>query len=120
MMIRNDNAFIGLYTNILTSPNHLVAINETSHVLTTNPPVSGTSYRYNACLMGSVMVFLPAYATSSGTAGTVAVSIANTGTPSTNFTKQISGSTTSSQTDIVMFAVPPGFWFTVTLTGVTL
>jgi hypothetical protein len=115
-----DNTFLGVFTNKVTTPASFAIVNESSHLLSPNPPASGTVYRNNVGLMGNCLVFLPAWATTSGTAGAVAVSVSTANSVSNVFTKYIDGGTSSSKPDIVMFAVPPGYFWAVTLSGVTL
>ena len=86
--------------------------------LTTNPPVSGTAYQNTNPY--DIRIYLPAYATTSGTAGTVAIALGSTSSPTAIGTKFISGSTSSSSTEIIELVVPAGWYYEVTLTGTTL
>ncbi|MEM3862204.1 MAG: hypothetical protein QW203_06975 [Thermoplasmatales archaeon] len=95
-----------LTNNLLPSP-----------TLTANPPVSGTVYQ-NTNLY-DIRIYLPAYATTSGTAGSVAIALGSTSTPSTIGTKFINGSTSSSATEIIELVVPGGWYYEFTATGVT-
>ncbi|MEM3861953.1 MAG: hypothetical protein QW203_05685 [Thermoplasmatales archaeon] len=85
--------------------------------LTANPPVSATVYQ-NTNLY-DIRIYLPAYATTSGTAGSVAIALGSTSTPSTIGTKFINGSTSSSATEIIELVVPAGWYYEFTATGVT-
>ncbi|MEM3862244.1 MAG: hypothetical protein QW203_07175, partial [Thermoplasmatales archaeon] len=58
-------------------------------------------------------------ATTSGTAGSVAIALGSTSTPSTIGTKFINGSTSSSATEIIELVVPAGWYYEFTSTGVT-
>ncbi|MEM3859328.1 MAG: hypothetical protein QW478_07965 [Candidatus Micrarchaeaceae archaeon] len=95
-----------LTNNLLPSP-----------TLTANPPVSGTVYQ-NTNLY-DIRIYLPAYVTTSGTAGSVEIALGSTSTPSTIGTKFINGSTSSSATEIIELVVPGGWYYEFTATGVT-
>ena len=86
--------------------------------LSTNPPVSATAYQNTNPY--DILIYLPAYATTSGTAGSVAVAIGSSSTPSTTFTQFVSGSTSSSSPDTLQIKVPAGWYYEVTTTSVTL
>lgn len=87
--------------------------------LTPNPPVTATQYQN--LNFNSIRVYLPAYASTSGTDGTVAVAMgAKSGSLTTILTKRIAGGTSSTDTDIVEFIIPGGWWYELTLSGVTL
>ena len=86
--------------------------------LTTNPPASATVYQNTNPY--DILIYLPSYATSSGTAGSVAVAIGSTSSPSTTFTQFVSGSTSSSSPDTLQIKVPAGWYYEVTTTSVTL
>lgn len=83
-----------------------------------SPLVSGSVYqnRYGV----PITIYQPAYATTSGTAGTVAVALGPTSTPPTIFTKQIPGTTSSTAPDMVEVRVPPGWYYSMTATSATL
>lgn len=83
-----------------------------------SPLVSGTVYQ-NTYLV-DIVVYQPAYATTSGTAGTVAVALGASSTPSTLYTKQIGGSTSSTEPDVCTLRVPPGWYYSFTTSGTTL
>jgi len=83
-----------------------------------SPLVSGTVYQNTSGVL--VTIYQPAYATTSGTAGTVAVALGPTSTPPTIFTKQIPGTTSSSAPDMVEVRVPPGWYYAFTASGATL
>ncbi|MEM3862147.1 MAG: hypothetical protein QW203_06685, partial [Thermoplasmatales archaeon] len=85
--------------------------------LTANPPVSGTVYQNKNPY--DIRIYLPAYATTSGTAGSVAIALGSSSTPSTIGTKFINGSTSSSATEIIELVVPAGWYYEFTATGVT-
>jgi len=83
-----------------------------------SPLVSGTIYQNTQPV--TVTIYQPAYATTSGTAGTVAVALGSNSTPSTIFTKQIPGTTSSSAPDMVEVRVPSGWYYSFTASGATL
>jgi len=90
--------------------------------LQTNPPVSATIYQNQNPI--KIKILLPAYATTSGTAGSVAVAMGNnqssTNPPTipTLFTKYINGATSSTQTELITIDVPSGWYYSFTGTGV--
>ena len=86
--------------------------------LSSNPPASATAYQNTNPY--DIIIYLPAYATASGTAGSVAVAIGSSSSPSTTFTQFVSGSTSSSSPDTIQIKVPAGWYYEVTTTGVTL
>ncbi|MEM3861590.1 MAG: hypothetical protein QW203_03795 [Thermoplasmatales archaeon] len=100
--------------NIIALPYDIAGLTPT---ISANPPASGTVYQntnpYN------IRIYLPAYATTSGTAGSVAIALGSTSTPSTIGTKFINGSTSSSATEIIELVVPAGWYYEFTSTGVT-
>lgn len=83
-----------------------------------SPLVSGTAYQNTSPV--PITIYQPAYATASGTSGTVAVALGSTDTPSAIYTKQIPGSTTSAAPDVCTVRVPPGWYFSFTTSGATL
>ncbi|MEM3845651.1 MAG: hypothetical protein QXU98_08120 [Candidatus Parvarchaeota archaeon] len=85
--------------------------------LSANPPASGTVYQNNTRY--DYRIYLPAYATTSGTSGTVAIALGPSSSPSTIGTKFINGSTSSSATEIIELVVPAGWYYKFTATGVT-
>ena len=82
------------------------------------PLVSGTVYQNTYAV--PITIYQPAYATTSGTAGTVAVAMGNDSAPSTLYTKQIGGSTSSAEPDVCTIRVPPGWYYSFTTSGTTL
>ena len=87
-------------------------------ILSANPPVSATVYQNTNPY--DILIYLPSYATTSGTAGSVAVAIGTSSSPSTTFTQFVSGSTSSSSPDTIQIKVPAGWYYEVTTTSVTL
>jgi len=83
-----------------------------------NPPVSATVYQN---VSGSTLLIdQPCYATSGGTSGSLQAAVGPTNTPTVITTKYISGSTTSSLTDLTRIEVPPWQYYAFTAAGVTL
>jgi hypothetical protein len=80
-------------------------------------PVSATVYQNTTA--APLTIYIPCYATTGGTAGSVAVALGTSASPSTIFTEYVTGSTTSSLTDTIVLVVPPGQYFSVTQSGVT-
>lgn len=89
---------------------------------TITPPVtplaSGTVYQNMSGV--AITIYQPAYATTPGTAGSVAVALGSTDTPSTLYTDLIDAGTTSSVPRTLTLRVPPGWWYSFTVTGATL
>ena len=83
-----------------------------------SPFVSGTVYQNTAPV--PLTIYQPAYATTSGTAGSVAVALGSSSSPSTLFTQWVNGSTTSSLPEVIQLRVPPGWYYSFTTTGATL
>jgi len=83
-----------------------------------SPFVSGTVYQNTAFV--DYTIYQPAYATASGTAGTVAVALGPASTPPTIFTKQIPGTTSSAAPDLVEIRVPAGWYYSFTASAATL
>ena len=83
-----------------------------------SPLVSGTIYQN---ISGVAMtIYQPVYASASGTAGSVAVALGNTDTPSTLYTQFISGSATASSPNVCTLRVPAGWYYSFTTSGATL
>ena len=86
--------------------------------LSTATVVSGTIYQNNS---GNVQTFYqPAYASTAGTAGSVAVALGTSSSPSTLYTDLIDAGTTSSVPRTLTLRVPPGWYYSFTATGATL
>ncbi|MEM3193031.1 MAG: hypothetical protein QW292_13305 [Candidatus Parvarchaeota archaeon] len=85
--------------------------------ISANPPVSGTVYQNTNYY--DIRIYLPVYATTAGTAGSVTIALGSSSTPPTIGTKFINGSTSSSATEIIELVVPMGFYYEFTATGVT-
>lgn len=116
--ITYNNIQVSLYEiNNSTIPSSLI-IPRNTPTISPNPPVSATAYQNTNPY--DIRIYLPAYATTSGTAGTVAIALGSTSSPTAIGTKFISGSTSSSSTDILELVVPAGWYYEYTLTGVTL
>jgi hypothetical protein len=83
-----------------------------------SPLTSGTVYQNTSTTY--ITIYQPAYATASGTAGTVTVALGATDTPSTLYTKQIPGTTSSTAPDVCTVRVPPSWYYSFTASGATL
>lgn len=80
---------------------------------------SGTTYQNNG--KSYMSIYLPTWATTSGTAGTVAVAMGPTsGSLNPVYTRFVSGSTTSSLPEIISIRIPPGWYYKFTASGATL
>ena len=110
-----DNSATGSHISVVANPgyNPVGAINPPA-----SPLASGTVYQNTFGV--PITIYQPAYATTSGTAGTVAVALGNSSSPGTLYTKQISGSTSSTEPDICTVRVPPGWYYSFTTSGATL
>ncbi|MEM3860627.1 MAG: hypothetical protein QW478_14740, partial [Candidatus Micrarchaeaceae archaeon] len=108
-------AVYSLTTNSVVKINH--ANSPPTATIPANPPASATVYQNTNPF--DIRIYLPAYATTSGTAGSVAIALGSSSTPSTIGTKFINGSTSSSATEIIELVVPAGWYYEFTATGVT-
>ena len=95
-------------------PNPVVAL---SPSLSANPPVSGTVYQNTNPY--DIRIYLPVYATTSGTAGTVAYGENTSSTVTEMTARYVNGATSSTAVDIVELVVPAGHYFEFTASGVT-
>ena len=84
-----------------------------------NPTIaSGTVYQNTTNSYQTIDI--PCYASTAGTAGTVAVAYGTSSTPSTIYTQYVSGSTSSTAQAVIHLRVPPQWYYELTATGVTL
>ena len=84
-----------------------------------NPTIaSGTIYQNTTASYQTIDI--PCYASTAGTAGTVAVAYGSSSTPSTIYTQYVSGSTSSTAQAVIHLRVPPQWYYELTATGVTL
>ena len=84
-----------------------------------NPTIaSGTVYQNTTNSYQTIDI--PCYASTAGTAGTVAVAYGSSSTPSTIYTQYVSGSTSSTAQAVIHLRVPPRWYYELTATGVTL
>ena len=79
---------------------------------------SGTVYQNTTNSYQTIDI--PVYASTSGTAGTVAVAYGTSSTPSTIYTQYVSGSTSSTAQAVIHLRIPPQWYYEVTTSGVTL
>ena len=86
-----------------------------SATLPANPPVSGTVYQNLNPF--DIEIYLPSYATTAATAGTVAVALGPTSTPTAIATEYVSGSTSATSVTLVRIRVPAGWYYSFTATG---
>ena len=83
-----------------------------------NPTIaSGTVYQNTTNSYQTIDI--PCYASTAGTAGTVAVAYGSSSTPSTIYTQYVSGSTSSTAQSVIHLRVPPQWYYELTATGVT-
>lgn len=88
-------------------------------VLTDNPPVSSKVYQNSTT--NSLIVYLPGYATTSGTAGQVQVYIGPSKPPTNQVINQrIGPSTGAGLNDTIHFHVPIEWYWEIVLTNATL
>lgn len=83
-----------------------------------SPFASGTEYQ-NAYGV-TIEIYQSAYATTSGTAGTITVALGPASPPSTIYAAQIGGGTSSTEPTTVFLRVPAAWWYTFTVSGATL
>ena len=113
----SNNLYIGIIqysaTNIPTS-----SYFTGNPTISTNPPVSGTAYQNT--LPYDILIYLPVYTSTSGTAGNVKASIGPTSTPATQVVNDIVNSgTSSSNPRTIQLKVPAGWWYEFTGTTTT-
>lgn len=86
--------------------------------LTPNPPVSGTAYQNTNPY--DILIYLPVYTSTSGTAGNIKASIGPTSTPATQVVNDIVNSgTTSSNPRTIILKVPARWYYEFTGTTTT-
>lgn len=78
---------------------------------------SGTVYQNTTQRYLSIDVAV--YASTAGTAGTMAFAKGASSTPSTIWTRMVNSATTSTSTDVQPIRIPPGFYWSLTLSGAT-
>jgi hypothetical protein len=83
-----------------------------SLTITSGAVVQASTARYS-------VIVLYVYATTSGTAGTVTLAIGPSSTPTADPPIQVSGTTSATATQRIDFDVEPGYYYSVTLSGVT-
>ena len=114
----------GFSTDTSTSSSSFVSIygiftpsGQNYTVLTANPPVSGTVYQN--INQYDIEIDLPAYATTSATAGYVTVAKGATSTPTAIGNQYVSGDTSDTSEQIIRLRVPAGWYYEFTSSGVT-
>ena len=83
----------------------------------TNPPDSATVYQNTNPY--DIRIYLPVYATTAGTAGTVAYGEDASSTVTEMTARYVNGATSSTAVDIVELVVPAGHYYEFTASGVT-
>lgn len=83
-----------------------------------SPLVSGTVYQNTSGV--PITIYQPAYATTSGTAGSVAVALGSGGVPGALYTDIINAGTTASIPRTLLLRVPPGWHYSFTTTNATM
>ena len=84
-----------------------------------NPTIASATVYQNTTASYQT-IDIPCYASTAGTAGTVAVAYGSSSTPSTIYTQYVSGSTSSTAQSVIHLRVPPQWYYELTATGVTL
>ena len=119
-MLLTDATSVGRY-NV---PNNYVALGSlfiaptiATPSLSANPPVSATVYQNTNPY--DIEIDLPAYATTSGTAGYVTLAKGATSSPGTIANQYVSGATASGTEEIIRLRVPAGWYYSFTESGVT-
>ena len=102
------------YVNFKVLENNYLTLSPT---LSANPPASGTVYQNTNPY--AIEIDLPAYASTSGTAGYVTVAKGSTDTPTAIANQYISGDTSDTSVDIVRLRVPAGWYYEFTASSVT-
>lgn len=83
-----------------------------------SPLVSGTVYQNTSRV--AITIYQSAYATVSGTAGSVAVALGATSAPTALYTDIVNAGTSASVPRTLVLRVPPGWYYSFTTTGSTL
>jgi len=83
-----------------------------------NPPASGTVYQNNTPF--DIELYIPVYASTSGTAGTVTLYLSQSSSPGAIATVQVSGSTSSSSPQVVTLRVPAWWYYEIAASGATI
>ena len=83
-----------------------------------NPTITSATVYQNTTSSYQRLI-VPVYASTAGTAGTAAVALGTSSTPSTIATEYISGSTSSTSQKVLesCATIPPGWYYSITLTG---
>ena len=89
----------------------------TAPSLPANPPASGTVYQNTNPY--DIEIDLPAYATTSGTAGYVTIAKGSTDTPTAIGNQYVSGDTSDTSEQIIRLRVPANWYYEFTASGVT-
>ena len=106
-----------MVNNYYSGANHFIQLGVVPSA--SNPTIaSGTVYQNTTNSYQTIDI--PCYATTAGTAGTVAVAYGTSSTPTTIYTQYVSGSTSSTAQAVIHLRVPPQWYYEVTATGVTL
>ena len=107
----------GIYAQSSGSTSEIVGLISTpsssTPTITSGTIYQNTTYSYQT-------LYVPAYASTSGTAGTVALALGTSSTPSTIATEYVSGSTSSSAAVVMTVRIPPQWYYSLTTSGATL
>ena len=107
----------GIYVQSQGSTSQIVGLISTpsssTPTITNGTIYQNTTFSYQT-------IDIPCYASTAGTAGTVAVAYGSSSTPSTIYTQYVSGSTSSTAQAVIHLRVPPQWYYELTATGVTL
>ena len=104
------------FANVI-DPNNTLTLPQKSPAISANPPVSATVYQNTNPY--DIEIDLPAYATTSGTAGYVTVAKGATSTPSAIGNQYVSGDTSDTSEQIIRLRVPAGWYYEFVASGVT-
>lgn len=80
--------------------------------------VSGTVYQNTTNSYQTLVI--PVYATTAGTAGSVAIALGTSSTPAAWGTQYVSGNTSSTACTLINLRVPPQWYYSVTVTDATI
>lgn len=123
--IDNVGSVSGSKVNTATYTNGNSVIIRTNPRVTITPSLSNNPPPLNTVQQSSnpyyIIMYLPCYATTSGTAGNVTVKIGISNPPTlTVINDYVSGNTSASSPTTVSVKIPPGWYYEVTATDVTL
>ena len=113
----NSSGFNMTVNNYYDNVNHFIRIgvvpSSFSPSVTSGTVYQNTTYSYQTLV-------IPVYASTAGTAGSVAIALGPSSTPAGWGTQYVSGSTSSTACTLINLRVPPQWYYSVTVTDATI